>query len=225
MTGNYLTLLEESLRRKLQVMEEIQKYNMRQQEIFQSGEVDIDKFDEYVAEKGVLIDKLTALDSGFEKLYAKVSEELQGSREQYADQIRTLQGLVTQVTDRSVDIQAQEARNKKLVEDCNQRLEGYQDELLELPREIEQANFKLMLATMDYCYDAMQENGADIQEIAQWVTEVRIELKKRLIRKQEMEQRNNAIYSYMHDVFGAEVIEIFDMKYNPDQRESGTGEE
>lgn len=97
-------------------------------------------------------------------------------------------------------------QNKKLVEDCNQRLEGYQDELLELPREIEQANFKLMLATMDYCYDAMQENGADIQEIAQWVTEVRIELKKRLIRKQEMEQRNNAIYSYMHDVFGAEVI-------------------
>lgn len=116
-------------------------------------------------------------------------------------------------------------QNKKLVEDCNQRLEGYQDELLELPREIEQANFKLMLATMDYCYDTMQENGADIQEIAQWVTEVRIELKKRLIRKQEMEQRNNAIYSYMHDVFGAEVIEIFDMKYNPDQRESGTGEE
>ena len=40
-------------------------------------------------------------------------------------------------------------QNKKLVEDCNQRLEGYQDELLELPREIEQANFKLMLATMD----------------------------------------------------------------------------
>ena len=75
------------------------------------------------------------------------------------------------------------------------------------------------------CYDTMQENGADIQEIAQWVTEVRIELKKRLIRKQEMEQRNNAIYSYMHDVFGAEVIEIFDMKYNPDQRESGAGEE
>lgn len=57
------------------------------------------------------------------------------------------------------------------------------------------------------------------------MTEVRIELKKRLIRKQEMEQRNNAIYSYMHDVFGAEVIEIFDMKYNPDQGESGTGEE
>ena len=56
MTGNYLTLLEESLRRKLQVMAEIQKYNMRQQEIFQSGRADMDRFDESVAEKGVLVE-------------------------------------------------------------------------------------------------------------------------------------------------------------------------
>ena len=113
MTGNYLTLLEESLRKKLQVMGEIQKYNSRQQEIFQAGEADMDKFDEYVEEKGRLIDKLNALDSGFEKL----SEELKENREQYGEQIRTLQGLVAEVTDASVAIQAQETRNKKLIEE------------------------------------------------------------------------------------------------------------
>lgn len=117
MTGNYLTLLEESLRRKLQVMSEIQEYNLRQQEMFQSDKVELDRFDEYVEEKGNLIEKLTALDNGFEKLYANVAEELKGNREQYAEQIRTLQGLVTEVTDTSVAIQAQEARNKKLIED------------------------------------------------------------------------------------------------------------
>ena len=74
-------------------------------------------------------------------------------------------------------------------------------------------NYQLMLATMDCCYDTMQENRKEIDRIAQWVSEVRVELKKRLIRKQEMEQQNNAIYSYMHDVFGTEVIEIFDMQY------------
>ena len=57
------------------------------------------------------------MDNGFEKLYANVAEELKGNREQYAEQIRTLQGLVTEVTDTSVAIQAQEARNKKLIED------------------------------------------------------------------------------------------------------------
>lgn len=98
-------------------MAEIQAYNLRQQEIFQSGNVDMDRFDEYVEEKGVLIDKVNTLDSGFEKLYAKVAKQLEGNRAQYAAQIKTLQGLVAQVTDTSVAIQAQEARNKKLIED------------------------------------------------------------------------------------------------------------
>ena len=117
MTENYLVLLEESLKRKLRVMAEIQDYNLRQQEIFQSGDVDVDKFDEYVAEKGVLVDKLTSLDNGFEKLYERVAGELKGNRDKYAVQIKTLQSLVTEVTETGVTIQAQEKRNKKLIED------------------------------------------------------------------------------------------------------------
>lgn len=109
-------------------------------------------------------------------------------------------------------------RNKKLVEECNERLEGYQDDLLDLPRQIDQLNYQLMLATMDICYDTMHENRQEIDQIARWVSEIRVELKKRLVRKQEMEQRNNAIYSYMHDVFGAEVIEIFDMQHEKEEQ-------
>lgn len=121
MTENYLVLLEESLKRKLQVMAEIQDYNLRQQEIFQSGQAELDRFDEYVAEKGALIDKLTSLDNGFENLYARVAEELKGNREKYAVQIKKLQALITEVTETGVAIQAQEARNKKLVEDYFRR--------------------------------------------------------------------------------------------------------
>ena len=117
MTENYLTLLEESLQKKLQVMEEIQQYNLKQQELFQSEKVDLDGFDEAVEEKGKLIEKLTALDSGFESLYSKVKKELEDDRDKYQDQIKRLQKLVTEVTETSVSIQAQEARNKKLIED------------------------------------------------------------------------------------------------------------
>ena len=117
MTENYLSLLEESLQKKLQVMEEIQQYNLKQQEIFQSEKVDLDGFDEAVEEKGKLIEKLTALDNGFESLYSKVKKELEGGRDKYRDQIKRLQKLVTEVTETSVSIQAQEARNKKLIED------------------------------------------------------------------------------------------------------------
>lgn len=109
-------------------------------------------------------------------------------------------------------------QHKTKVEECNERLEEYQDELMELPRSINRLNFELMLATMDCCYNTMQENTEGIKEISKWVTDVRVELKKQLVRKQEMEQRNHAIYSYMHDVFGAEVLELFDMTYNPEEQ-------
>lgn len=109
-------------------------------------------------------------------------------------------------------------QNKRMVEECSQMLESHRKELEELPHQIENLNFQLMLITMDCCYDTMQENTAEIQAIEAWVKEIRIELKKRLVRKQEMEQQNNQIYSYMHDVFGADVVDVFDMQYNPEQK-------
>ncbi len=108
--------------------------------------------------------------------------------------------------------------NKRLIEECNEKLESYQEELIELPREIDKINMQLMLITMEYCYDAMQENTAQIREITDWVTRIRIELKKNLIRKQEMEQKNHDIYTYMNDIFGADVVNLFDLEYNPEEQ-------
>lgn len=105
--------------------------------------------------------------------------------------------------------------HKRLIEECNEKLEAYQDELMELPGQIEQINHVLMLSTMEYCYESMRENTQQIAEIAQWVKYIRIELKKNLVRKQEMEYQNRQIYSYMHDLFGADVIDLFDMQYDP----------
>lgn len=108
--------------------------------------------------------------------------------------------------------------HKRLIEECNEKLESYEEELMELPKEINRVNVQLMLITMDYCYDTMQENTKEIEEISEWVTKMRIELKKNLIRKQEMEQRNHFIYTYMNDIFGADVVDIFDMKYDPERQ-------
>lgn len=116
-------------------------------------------------------------------------------------------------------------QHKKLLEECNEKIENYEDELLEVPRRIEELNFELMLATMECCYDTMQENTDKINEISDWVAEVRVELKKQLVRKQQMEQKNHLIYSYMHDVFGAEVVNMFDMQYNPEEQHPVLGEE
>ncbi len=114
--NNYLNVLEESLHKKIKVLDEIQAYNDKQYECFSAEEVDMAGFDAAIEEKGKLIEELTKLDDGFETLYANISKQLQQNKEKYAPQIKTLQGLVTQVTEKSMSVQAGEARNKALVE-------------------------------------------------------------------------------------------------------------
>lgn len=113
---NYLKILEESLRKKLQVLDEIQAYNEKQKQVFQSDSVELSEFDAAVEEKGKLIEQISKLDEGFEVLYSNVSKELEGNKEKYAKQIQTLKQLVQQVTEKGVSVQAQEARNKALIE-------------------------------------------------------------------------------------------------------------
>lgn len=112
-----LNVLSESLDEKIQILQEIQGYCELQEGAFQDGKADLEAFDNAMEAKDQLIDRLTRLDDGFETLYAKLSKELEGNRERYASQIRAMQEKITRVTELSVSIQAQEARNKKRVEE------------------------------------------------------------------------------------------------------------
>ncbi|MDD3369250.1 MAG: hypothetical protein PHP50_10260 [Lachnospiraceae bacterium] len=113
--------------------------------------------------------------------------------------------------------------HKRLVEECNEKIDAFQDENLELPRQIDEANKKLMLATMELCYEKIQKNTSEIEVITDWINQIRVELKKKVITKQEKLAWNQELYSYMHDIFGAEVIELFDMKYIQDSMTNPEG--
>lgn len=119
------------------------------------------------------------------------------------------QGVNQKVNDKKIDA------DKRLVKECNTKLAAYEKELTALPKQIEEVNIQLMLATMDICYKKIQENTAQIEELTEWIDSMRIELKKNVVRKQDRETENRQLYSYMHDIFGADVLEVFDMKYNP----------
>ncbi len=103
--------------------------------------------------------------------------------------------------------------NKRLINECNEMLRDYEDEVLELPAKMEKVNRELMIHTMEICYDVLRKNKAEIDENARWISETRTELKRRLIRKQEQEDMNQELYNYMHNIFGVDVIDIFDMAY------------
>lgn len=113
---NYLQVLEESLCKKKDVLYKIEEMNDRQELILKAVPVVESEFDKSIEEKGMLINELNRLDDGFESLYAHIKEQLLGDKEKYRTQIAKLQKMIGEVTEMSVTIQAQEARNKVLAE-------------------------------------------------------------------------------------------------------------
>lgn len=107
---------------------------------------------------------------------------------------------------------------KRILQECNEKLDANEEEMVELPREINRINKKLMLATMEVCYQRLHKDTEELNEIEEWIGNIRRELKKKVIRKQEKEARIHRLYSFMHDIFGADVLELFDMKYDPEEK-------
>ncbi len=122
-------------------------------------------------------------------------------------------------------LQKKMEENKRLINEVNEKIEACEDELLELPKQIKEKNEDLMLASMDFCYDKLRINNEEIEEIAAWIKQMRIDLKKNIIKKQNREINSKEIYSYMHDIFGAQIIDIFDLKQEEQETDSNESKE
>ncbi len=117
MTGSYLSMMADSLDKKIEILKKIEHYNAEQRRILErDGVVDMDAFDATVEAKGDLIDELERLNDGFETLFDQVKEELDGNRECYKAEIAAMQERIRTITSLSGSIQAEEARNKSLAE-------------------------------------------------------------------------------------------------------------
>ena len=110
-----MDIMIQSLEKKIQVLDAIIVYDDIQKEQLENPDLTTEEFADVVENKSELIEQLNQLDSGFQKLYDRVKEELQGNKEKYADKIGRMQELIRSITDRSVKIQAQEAANKDLM--------------------------------------------------------------------------------------------------------------
>ncbi|MCR4618539.1 MAG: flagellar export chaperone FlgN [Lachnospiraceae bacterium] len=114
MDHNYLDLLEESLIKKNRVLDEIKALCDKQGALV-SDNMDLSELDPFIEKKGELIEELDKLDEGFETVYDRVSEELKDNKEKYSEQIKRMQNLIREITEKSTAISAQEERNKNLM--------------------------------------------------------------------------------------------------------------
>jgi len=182
--------------------------------------------------KSAIVNKtipLLVLDQKWHRLFAihGKTEEIKNSeakvnsllaeQAKFTNRLKELKKLKSKLLDEIVqsmeDDEKKLEENKRLVDEINEKIDECENELLDIPLRIREANDELMVLSMDYFYDKIRVNQKEASEIEEWINQIRIDLKKNIIRKQNRDINNREIYAYLHDIFGAQVIDIFDIKY------------
>jgi len=113
---NYLQVMIDSLDKKIDILERIQKLNEEQSDILKAADFTEEKFMDNAEKKSGCIEEIDKLDEGFQSLYNRVKQELEQNKSSYKDQIETLKVKIKVVTELGVGIEAQEKRNRSLAE-------------------------------------------------------------------------------------------------------------
>ena len=116
METNYIQIMIESLEKKKEVLGRIIDLNRQQNIFLQDMNLQPEEFEKNMEYKSNLVEQLTLLDSGFEKLYEKVRAELQENRAKYQSEIAKMQSLIRDISAQTNMIQTQEQRSKQQVE-------------------------------------------------------------------------------------------------------------
>lgn len=112
----YINVLITSLQKKISILEDIQRETERHTQLLQKDDTSIDDMDSIFDKKEKLIEKLNETDKGFETIYSRVQGVLTSQPSKFKEQVKQLQELIKQITELSVNLQAQEHRNKEYME-------------------------------------------------------------------------------------------------------------
>ena len=142
------------------------------------------------------------------KLQGKYNNELKDLKKLKS---KTMTNIVANMGD---DGDEKRDKDKQLIDEINEKADNIEGELIEIQKNIKVVNDRLMLLSMDYFSEKIEKNKLESKEIDDWIANIRVELKKNVIRKQNRDINNREIYSYLHDIFGAEVLDLFDIEYD-----------
>lgn len=114
----YVNMMVDVLKRKERILTSLLDLTKEQEMLLREEELNPDRFNETLQEKGTLIEELNDIDDGFDALFRKVEQEITAHREVYRDKIKDMQRRIAVVSELGIQIQALETQN-------NERLKVY----------------------------------------------------------------------------------------------------
>ena len=99
---------------------------------------------------------------------------------------------------------------KRIIQEAKDKINSLEDEALDIPRDLVNANERLMIETVKVCYNKINSNKEDLEVLDKWINATRVKLKKNILIKQDKEEVNIRMYSAMHDILGPDVMKELD---------------
>lgn len=153
------------------------------------------------------------------KRQAKLSEELQNAEE-------TKQQLMQRIINnmRLAQVSEEEAKrqdkSQQLIKEINLEIAEMEAEYEEMPQRIKTLNEELLIESMRVCYRMMKKNKEKLDQQKVLVKEAEELLKERVLVKQDLQKENERMYTFMHHIFGRNILEIFD-DFDDNEAEEG----
>lgn len=117
----YLDMLQDSLKKKLDILNRIMDCQREESDMLKDENMDRDAFDRNITEKVELAESIDSLDDGFEQVYDRIREEMVNNKAKYVVQIRNMQNMIAEISEKNVLIQAEENRIKLEVDNYAKR--------------------------------------------------------------------------------------------------------
>lgn len=107
----YVGMMVDTLRRKKEILTFLYKKTKEQELLLKDDEMDPEKFQATIDEKGAKIEELNEIDEGFDALFKYVEREIKANRYAYQEEILLMQKLIGEVSELGIQIQALEHQN------------------------------------------------------------------------------------------------------------------
>ena len=143
------------------------------------------------------------------KRQARISEELEKAE-------NTKQKLMQRIINnmRVAQVSEEEAKkqdkSQQMIKEINVEIAELEAEYEEMPQKIKALNEELLIESMRVCYRIMEANKAQLNKQKILVEEAQQLLMERTLVKQSLEKENHQMYTFMHRMFGRNILELFD---------------
>ena len=112
----YINILKDTLEKKITILQALLEATMRQSEIVNAEEFQVDEFELCMDQKEALLEQLNELDEGFDGTYRQIQSSLKEQKDEYREELLSLQSIIRRCVDLGVELQTLEERNRSKLE-------------------------------------------------------------------------------------------------------------